>query len=109
MMRTIKKLLILTVLAIACAAPASARSWEQVRPQKAVESKLIVRESEVEVRAGRGTIIVTTNHSVQVKVYSILGQLISQETIPAGTSRLQISSHGVFIVKIGDLTCKVAL
>jgi len=73
------------------------------------EAKQVFRSSEIEVRAAKGAIYVTTSRPVQVKVFSILGQLVSQETIPAGTSRLALGSHGIFIVKIADVTCKVAL
>ncbi|MBD5232032.1 MAG: T9SS type A sorting domain-containing protein [Bacteroidales bacterium] len=84
-------------------------TWESTRAERAAEAKQVMRSSELEVKASRGVIYVTTSRPVQVKVFSILGQLISQETIAAGTSRLQLASHGIFIVKIGDVTCKVAL
>ena len=54
-------------------------------------------------------IIITTNHPVQVKVFTILGRLVSSETAPAGKSQLALPAHGVYIVKVGDLTCKVAV
>lgn len=84
-------------------------TWESVRTERMSESKQVMRTSELEVRVDRGNIYVNTTRPVQVKVFSILGQLVSQENLPAGASRLRIGAHGIFIVKIADLTCKVAL
>ena len=56
-----------------------------------------------------GTIIIRTPHKIQVRVFTILGQLVSQATLNPGTSELKINSRGVYIVKIGNITQKVAL
>lgn len=87
-----------------------ARNWESLKGNDRLQQSRVVKQTvDIEVRSSRGTIIVTTNRPVQVRVFSILGQLISQETLPAGTSILELNTHGVYIVKIGDMTCKVAL
>lgn len=87
---------------------AATPKWEPLKSES-TEVKSIVKEADIEIRAGRGTIIVTASKPVQVKVYTILGQLVSRENLPAGTSQLTIPAHGVYIIKSGDLTCKVAL
>ena len=106
-----RKILLISCLAAFVAVPSlhAHSTWEAVRAERVTEAKQVLRTTDIEVRAARGVIYVTTNRQVQVKVFSILGQLVSQETIGAGTSRLQLGAHGIFIVKIGDLTCKVAL
>lgn len=111
MKRRWHKILLLSCLAACLATPAvqARSSWESTRTERAADAKQVMRTSEVEVKVSSGVIFVTSARPVQVKVFSILGQLISQETIPAGTSRLQLGTHGIYIVKIGDLTCKVAL
>lgn len=111
MKRIIRKILILSVIALAAVPCAFAsRSWETVKVSERVSQSRVVKQTQdIEVRASRGTIYVTTNKSVQVRVFSILGQLVSQETLPAGTSMLHLDMHGVFVVKIADMTCKVAL
>lgn len=109
MNRKLRTIFLAAVLTLVSIGAFGARNWELMKSAPKTESKLVIKESEIEVRTGRGVIIVTTSHPVQIKVFSILGQVISQETLPVGTSQLQIGSHGVFIVKVGDLTCKVAL
>lgn len=87
----------------------AAKSWESVRQERISEGRVVTRTTEIEVSTLSGTIMISTTRSVQVKVFSILGQLVSSETIPPGVSQLHLNTHGLFIVKIGDLTCKVAL
>lgn len=85
------------------------KSWESVRADRVAEARIVAQTEEIEVRTQSGAIIVTTNKPMQIKVFTILGQLVSQENLPVGTSQLNIGSHGVYIVKVGGLTCKVAL
>lgn len=87
---------------------AAPRSWEALKSERA-DARTVARETEVEIKTAPSTIIITTSKPMVVKVYTILGQLISSETLPAGTSQLRVAGHGVYIVKIGNYTCKVAL
>lgn len=87
----------------------AAKSWEVIRSERLSEGRVVTRTTEMEVRTTPGTILINTSRPVQVRVFSILGQLVSSETIPAGMSQLNIGSHGLFIVKAGDVTCKVSL
>ena len=65
-------------------------------------------ESDLEITGKDGVIVVRTTKRIQVRVFTILGQLVSQATIGAGTSELRLA-RGIYIVKIGNLTQKVAL
>lgn len=87
----------------------AAKSWESVRQERLSEGKVVTRTGDVEVRTLPGTILIYAGRPMQVRVFSILGQLVSSETVPAGVSQLSLGAHGLFIVKVGDLTCKVAL
>lgn len=90
------------------AGTAYAKSWEPVKTEP-TNLKSIAKDTDVEIKASPGTIIIISAKGDRVKVFTILGQLVSDETIPAGMSRFQINAHGVYIIKVGDLTCKVAL
>lgn len=63
----------------------------------------------VEIFQRNGTIIIRTQRVVQVKVFTILGQLVSQATLQPGTSELRLNTRGIYLVKIGNITQKVAL
>ncbi len=86
----------------------AARMWEPVKTEYP-DSKSIAKDTDVEIKVGQGHLVVIANRQVNIKVFSILGQLISSENLPAGTHRLAGNPHGVYIVKAGDLTCKVVL
>lgn len=100
----------LIVIAAQAAVPVSAAepNWEPVKTER-TDVKTVIRESDIEIKSARGLIIVSTNHSQQIKIFTILGRLVNSETLPAGRSQLQLPAHGVYIIKIGDLTCKVAV
>ncbi len=110
MKRVIAKIVFVCVCAlVAPQALQAAKNWESVRQERLAEGRIVTRTSEVEVRTLSGTILIYANRPVQVRVFSILGQLVSSDTVPAGVSQLTLGTHGMFIVKVGDLTCKVAL
>ncbi|MDE7081825.1 MAG: T9SS type A sorting domain-containing protein [Muribaculaceae bacterium] len=90
------------------AASAASPKWEQVKTEHP-DAKPAAADSDTEIRTTRGIIEVSASRPVQIKVYTILGQLVSRENLPAGTSRLTVQAHGIYIIRIGDLTCKVAL
>ena len=110
MFSVLKKTLPLVICAAAVAAPAYAAptKWEQNKVDTE-DTKIVAKDAEVEIRTASGSIVVVSAKPVQIKVYTILGQLISRENLPAGRSQLNVQAHGVYIIKTGDLTCKVAL
>lgn len=102
-----RSLAVAALLAVACVEPSFAKSWEPVRSDVS-GLKSVARVSDIEVRVGSGHLVVSTSQQVQIKVFTILGQMVSSETLPPGVNRLALS-HGVYIVKVGDLTCKIAV
>lgn len=89
---------------------AAIRSWESVKSEQGVAlAKIVAKNTDIEVRAGKGVIYVTTTRPINIKVFTILGQPIAQDHLPQGTSQLILGTHGVFIVKAGDATFKVAV
>lgn len=98
------------IIAGASASPclAAPGKWEQVRSERS-DTRTVAKDNDTEIRAAKGVVVVIASKAVQVKIYTILGQLVSRENLPAGISQIQIQPHGVYIIKIGDLTCKAAL
>ncbi len=84
-----------------------AKGWEPVRTDVSALNS-VAHDNDVEIRVSPGHVVVVAAQPVQIKVFTILGQVVSNETLPAGVSRLPLS-HGVYIVKVGDLTCKIAV
>lgn len=109
MKRRLCRVVAVVMASIAVMMPLSsfAKGWEPVRTDVSGLNS-VARDNDVEIRVSPGHVVVIASQSVQIKVFTILGQVVSSETLPAGTSRLPLS-HGVYIVKIGDLTCKIAV
>ena len=56
-----------------------------------------------------GYIYIWSQRPVVVKLFSILGQQILQETIPAGIHRLRMTSKGIYILRAGSITRRITL
>ena len=63
----------------------------------------------IEIHGSNGTITIVTPKKITVRVYTILGQMVSQATLQAGTSELRLGSRGIYLVRIGNITQKVAI
>lgn len=63
----------------------------------------------IEIFTTDGAVIIRTNKKIQVRIFTILGQLVSQAVINPGTSELRLGSRGIYIIKIGNITQKIAL
>ncbi|MBQ4367063.1 MAG: hypothetical protein II786_03145, partial [Muribaculaceae bacterium] len=64
---------------------------------------------DVEITGKDGVITVRTPRRITVRVFTILGQNVSMATLNPGVSELRIGARGIYIVKVGNLTQKVAL
>ena len=105
-------LLILIIFAAAVIGGKAADGWESAnQPQNTAGTETIERGDQdtpaiwVEGRY----IYIDTPRPVTVKIFSILGQLVSQESVTAGRHRLQLSTRGIYILKIGSTTRRITL
>jgi len=88
----------------------AALQWRPVTHEVQGRNLVDSRQTDgVELYGQQGAIIVKTPRRVTVRVFTILGQLVSQATLSPGTSELRMGARGIYIVKIGDVTQKVAL
>lgn len=101
---------ILAAAAVAIATVTAAQpSWEEVTsPQPSVVQSFEM-DGQTEVIVRDGYIYIWSQKPVTVKLFSILGQQIHQETVQAGIHRLKLSSKGIFILRAGSLTKRVTL
>lgn len=105
-------LAILTVVLWAMTASGAAPRWESV--DTPVEMEVISEQKSddsnvVEMTVKDGYVYIGTSRAVTVKVFTILGQLISQESLTAGTHRLRMTTRGVYILKVGSSTRRVTI
>lgn len=84
--------------------------WEAVdAPGRIFTTEQRIESDGVDVAVSDSSIYISSQRQVTVKVFTILGQLISQGTLQAGTHRLQMSAKGIYILKIGTTTRRVTI
>lgn len=106
-MRRIRRQILALMAAVAVSASCvGALHWELIASAPAAE---LTEEERVDVRVDNSTIYITVNRPVQVRVLSIVGQLIASDTIQPGTSRLRLSAKGIYILKIGSSTKRISI
>lgn len=99
-------ILITAILLCVCCGVNAASAWERTGGK--VQTERIDADGP-EVRVSEGYVYITTTRPTTVKVFSILGQLISQETIQPGISRFRLPSRGIYILKVGTLTKRITI
>lgn len=104
MKRPLRILLILALLLVAPLSTSMAAGWEHVELFRSDPSD---GDERIDVEVRDSYIYVSTNRPVTVKICTILGQLVSQEKIPAGVSRIRLAQRGVYILKAGSTTRRV--
>ena len=108
-----KRLLVILALVLTLGLENAALAEVQWREtNKDVQGKMWndPRQSDgIEIYGRNGTITIVTPKRINVRVYTILGQMVSQATLQPGTSELRLGSRGIYLVRIGNLTQKVAI
>ena len=87
---------------------AEPQEWE---PIKSIENtaKTVSQNTEIEIFTTSSRIMVNVNQPVKIEIFTILGKLVSSQSLNPGTYEYKLNSHGIFIIKSSELTCKVAV
>ena len=63
----------------------------------------------LEVTVHDGYVYVTVTRPCTVRLFTILGNLVSQRNLPAGTSRLRLKGRGMYLLKTDRGTRRVTV
>lgn len=63
----------------------------------------------IEVNVKNGYIYVNSSRKLTLQLYSILGQLVTQQVIQPGVTRIKAPAKGVYILKAGSVTRRVTV
>ncbi len=63
----------------------------------------------IDVETRDGIVYISTTQPTTIKVYTILGQLITSKSVGSGTVRLTLGVRGVYILKAGTATRRINL
>lgn len=108
-MRKLLATLILTIAATLGAMAAGTPAWEEVTAPMPAIAQSMEMEADTEVIVRDGYIYLWCERPVTVKLFSILGQLISQETVKPGLHRIRLASRGIYILRAGSTTRRITL
>lgn len=85
------------------------RQWEEMEGAPAAVERVDASADGIDITVKDGYVYVTTDKPVTVKIFSILGQLISQKTVQPGTWRTHITARGIYILKAGSVTRRITI
>lgn len=85
--------------------------WTQIETREKNDTAVPGSEDAetVEVDVQGGDIYISVGKKADVQVFTILGQLVTRRSVPAGTSRLRLPAKGMYILKIGPQTRRINL
>ena len=105
--------LFLCCAAVPLTAPSQQRDsqpkWEHVESAPAEDTGTDRTLDVANVRVQDMHIYVDLDRPAQVKLFTILGQPVSQMQLPAGTSRFRVAARGIYILKIGSSTRRITI
>ena len=95
---------------------APAISFAQSHPDRWLEAKAVATNckavadlKDIEVFSAPNTIMVKVNHQTQIRLFTILGKIIHEQRLNPGIYEFHLDSHGIFIIKTDESSCKVAI
>ena len=97
----------LTIAVATLTATATTPAWEEQKQDDTPQERM--ENEPIDITTRDGYVYISTPRAVTVKIFSILGQLISQEKIQAGTFRLRIANRGIYILKAGTITRRITI
>ena len=96
--------IVICATVISAATPTAKPQWETV---DTVVVELSVDRFDVTVRDNY--VYVYAPQATNIKMFTILGQLVSQASISEGTSRLKVNTRGIYILKAGPITRRITI
>ena len=82
--------------------------WEQIE-YVGTDVKKVSHQADVEVFSAPSVIRVNVSKPIKIEIFTILGKLVSSQQLEAGSYEFKMNTHGVYLVKTGESTSKVAI
>ena len=90
------------------AAQPSDPQWEEAKTING-NFKAVASQNDIEVFSAPNVIMIKVNRNVEVRIFTILGKLLSIEQFEPGIYQCQLDSHGIYIIKTEETSCKIAI
>ena len=103
---------VLTALILCCpmalAQHQDTNAWHEAKSIKG-NFKAVSAYPEIEVFSAPNVIMIKVNQSTNVRLFTILGKLISSQHLEPGIFEYHFDTHGIYIVQTEKNSCKIAI
>lgn len=112
---SIQRLIIVAILSLASVVGAyAARGWEEVDRLPAMSMNRDVAaegddSADLYTTVADGYLYVVVKQRTSVKLFTILGQLISGDTFAPGIYRYKLNARGIYLLKAGSQTRRITI
>ena len=108
-MKRLRYILLTFVLSLLTATAFAARSWESVERMPVPVTESVVQSDDIVAVVSEGYLYITVRQRMTVRLFTILGQPVVQETLAPGTYRFRLTTRGIYLLKAGDATRRITL
>ena len=71
--------------------------------------KAVSTQPDIEIFSAPNIVMLKVNENVEVRLFTILGKLISAQQLEPGIFVYNMDSHGIYIIKTEKTSCKIAI
>ena len=89
-------------------AQSNQKNWQETK-NITTNFKAVSSQPEIDVFSAPNIIKVKVNQETEVRIFTILGKLISSQILKPGIYEYRMDSHGVYIIKTDENSCKIAI
>lgn len=109
-MMSIKRSVIALLLSALSVMPAvSARAWEAVDRAPAPIEHQMAQSDEAVTAVADGYLYLSLRQRTAVKLFTVLGQPVVQDTLSPGVYRIRLTTRGIYLLKIGSATRRITV
>ena len=87
---------------------APSRHWQEAKTISG-NFKAVSALPDLEIFSAPNIVMIKVNKTTEVRIFTILGKLISSQRLEPGIFEYKLDAHGIYIIKTEDSSCKVAL
>lgn len=103
-------MIVVAMLILSALQPVTAAvQWERVDdgyPETALER---LDQEQIEISVRDGYVYVYSPRPVNVRIFTILGQPVTSETVGPGGARFRIGVRGIYILKVAGITRRITI
>lgn len=103
---------LIAIMSLCCLSMAAAESatWEQTDAvPRTVAMERLDTETNTAIATAGEYIYIETARPIEIKLFTILGQLIGRRQLEPGIHRIRIASRGIYLIKVGSVTRRVVI